>query len=103
MQAKDIKPGMVINILGANGQDCHELVVAVSNGGDMGLSHYAFQDAYGGQMTRYINRNEEVHEIITGEKRKYIIEHILKDLYKNKHDIENDIDMVNLVQAMDSQ
>jgi len=100
MQAKDIKPGMVINVLGANGQDCYELVAAISNGVEIAVSHYNFQEAYGGQMTRYIPREDEVHEVVTGEKRKYIIEHILKDLHKNLHDIENDIDMVRLIQAM---
>ena len=100
MKVKDIKPGMVINMLGANGQDCYELVASVSNGVEIAISHYNFQDAYGGQMTRYADRNEDVFEIVTGEKRAFIIEHILNDLYKNLHDLENDIDLVKLIQAM---
>ena len=93
---------MVINILGANGQDCYELVASVGNGADIAISHYNFQDAYGGQMTRYVQRDVEIHGVVTGEKRKYIIKHILQDLFKNLHDVENDIDMVRLIQAMDT-
>ena len=39
MKAKDVKPGMVINILGANGQDCYELVASVGNGAGCTLLH----------------------------------------------------------------
>jgi len=100
MKVKDIKPGMVVNFLGANGQDNYELVTSINNGGDIAITHLSFQDSYGGKMIRYEDRNSDVYELATGEKRKYIIEKILKDLHDNLHDVENDIDIVRLIQSM---
>jgi len=103
MKAKDIKPGMVINMLDANNQDCYELVVSIKYDDKIAISHFDFQDSYYGQMVKYVEEDDNVHGIIIGEKRKNIIEKIRQDLFKNLHDIKKDIDIVDTILAMDNK
>ncbi len=106
IKASKIKPGMVINInrKGANNRKYEDicLVTATTGHTKVNYTHLDFQDAYGGLLIGTIDGLEEV-QIIKGKRRKYILDHIKNDVFRNLHDIENIIDTLRLIEAMERE
>lgn len=105
IKASQIKPGMVISTNRKWRRKEIEnifLVTATKGKVNVEYTHLNFQDAYGGLMVGSIDGEQEVR-VIKGEKRKFIIEEITKDVFRNLRDIENVIDTLKLIEAMEGK
>ena len=99
IKAKEIKPGMVIGIKRIKKYNDICLVTACSGYTEIEYTHLDLQDAYGGLVVGTLDGEEKV-KVINGDQRKYIIDVIKKDVFKNLHDIENVVDTIRLIEAM---
>ena len=103
IRAHKIKPGMVVGFRrgpkGNRFDDCC-LILATKGLVDVEYTFLDLQQAYGGALVGTIGGKEEVR-VLKGNKRKSVISKIKRDVFRNLHDIENLIDMVRLIEAMD--
>ncbi len=101
IKASEIKPGMTIAIKRkGTTYDDFCLILAKSGHTNVEYTHLDFQDSYGGAMIGSIDGKELV-KVIKGKKRQYIFDHIKKDIFKYKWDIEHIIDTLRLIESMD--
>lgn len=93
IKACEIKPGMVIGIsrgkLDAKFPDI-ALVTATKGIYSVEYTHFNFQDAYGGQMVGTLKGSTKV-KVITGKQRQHVIKTILTEVFRNLHDINQDM------------
>ena len=98
-EAQNIKPGMVIAIKRRKDYNDICLVTARRGHRDIEYTHLDLEDSYNGLMIGSIDGKEKV-KIITGAKRKAIIERIKDDVFRKLHDTESLIDMLRLIESM---
>ena len=94
-----MKPGMLVQF--PNGSI--DLVTAISKKltKDIEYTHIQLVDPYWGRMIGSTERNTEV-KVIQGEKKKVLIQEILEGLWKRRQDVKEEIELVELIKAMDS-
>ena len=98
IEASRLQPGMVVNI--GNKKYKHIcLVTAVEGFVEVEYTHFDAEDPYWGQCVGTISGKKLV-KVLTGKKRKSIIQNILDEVFKRLHDVEKDKDTIYLIQAM---
>ena len=102
IKAKEIQPGMVIGIDRGDNYGDISLVIATKGFVSVEYTHFNYIDSYGGAMIGTIDGKTKV-KVITGKKRDKVIKSVKNDLFRNRQDVEKDIEMIWLIQAMDKQ
>jgi len=102
IKAREIKPGMVI-ARRQNSKKYDDIVLIISKDGfgkEISYVHYDYQDAYIGLMCGYIDKDEKV-KVLTGKKRKKVLEKILSDLFLLRRDAERNVDLLRLIMELE--
>jgi hypothetical protein len=101
IEASKIQPGMIIGIK-RRGDKYDDIVLILAKTGftDVDYKFLDYQDAYGSIMCSGI-KGKELVKVITGKRKKHIFEHIQKDVFKYHSDVEDLIDTLRLIEAMD--
>jgi len=101
IKASAIKPGMVICIKRGDFDDVY-LVTTKKGFVKVEYTYLDFQDSYNGLYIGNISGDDLVN-VITGKKRKYVIIKIKDAIFKRLHDTENIVNTINLIEAMGSK
>ena len=103
IKACQIKPGMVIRMTRKwkkrNIEDI-SLVTATEGKVKVKYTHLDFQDAYFGLLAGTLDGETEVN-VIVGKKREQVIDKIFREVIQNLSDIQNVIDTIRLIKAME--
>jgi len=103
IEASKMKPGMIIGIK-RRGDKYDDIVLILAKTGydKVEYTFLDYQDAYSSAMCSGIDGKELV-KVMTGKRRKYIFEHIRSDVFKYHNDVEQLIDTLRLIEAMDKK
>lgn len=110
IKASQIKPGMLIlrdykryTSLGKNRTKDYVLVTAKKGFVKVEYTHFNSLDGYSGRMIGFIDGKEKVKVITKKRLKERIVKEILNDRFQYKHDVDEDIDTLRLIQSMDAR
>lgn len=101
IKAKDIKPGMALDISTRKGWPDIVIVTAIDKADitEIEYTFFSLNNYNYGPLIGTIHGKQSV-EVITGKKRKYIIEKIIKQSWKRYHEVKRDLETIKLIEAL---
>ena len=100
IKAMNIKPGMLIDITNDSRSPDISLITATEGKVKVQYTHFTLHDTYCEGLIGTIV-GEKLVDVITGEKRKELIQKCLDGAYKRYFNARDDINTIRLIQAMD--
>ena len=99
IKAREIKPGMVVRKLNATIKDDVALITAKKGLVEVKLTYFSNLDSYYGRVISTVKGTEKF-KVVKGKKRKKILNNIIESNFKRLHDINNDIELLQLIKTM---
>ncbi len=97
IKVRDVKPGMTVKF----SKYGTSLILAKAGRVEVKYTHLEKLDAFYGPLVGWIDGEKKV-EVVTGKRRQKAMYEIKAEVFRSLHDIENVVDMIRLIEAMET-